>query len=82
MNTSNKKVEPNETYSMQDIVRDGIFPWAKSFWTVRNLVAMDQRNQNILKPLIIGTGRATKYHFKGENIIKFIQAVDAGKVRL
>lgn len=82
MATKKTKIEPKETYTLQDIVRERMFPWAKSFWSVRNFVALDQRKSNILKPLIVGSGRGTKYHFKGENIIKFINAVDAGKVRL
>jgi hypothetical protein len=76
------KIKAGETYTMIDIVRGGMFPWAKSFWSVRNVVALDQRKTNILKPLIVGEGRATKYFFKGANIIKFITAVEAGKVRL
>ena len=76
------KIEPNESYTMQDIVKNKMFIWATSFWSVRNFVALDKKNKNILKPLIVGKGRATKYHFKGENIIKFIKAVEAGEVRL
>ncbi len=76
------KIKSEETYTLLDIVRSKMFPFARSFWSVRNLVALDQRSGNILKPLIVGTGRGTKYHFKGENIIKFIKAVDTGKVRL
>lgn len=76
------KIDPDGWYTMQDIVRDKMFPWASSFWSVRNLVALDGRNKRILKTNIKGTGRATKYHFKGENIIKFISEFESGKVRL
>lgn len=76
------KIKAEATYTMQDIVRDRMFPWATSFWSVRNFVKLDSDKTNILKPLIVGKGRATKYHFKGSNIIKFIDAVEAGKVRL
>ena len=75
-------IKPDESYTLQDIVRNKMFPWASSFWSVRNFVALDGEKTNILKPLIVGKGRATKYHFKGSNIIKFIQAVEAGEVRL
>lgn len=78
----NNTIEKDEWYTLQDIVRDRMFPWAHSFWSVRNIVKLDQKNKNFLKPTITGTGRATKYHFKGENIINFINQVEAGKVRL
>lgn len=77
-----KTIKPSEWYSMQDIVRGQMFPWCKSLWSIRNTVALDMRGKNLLKTTVQGTGRSTKYHFKGENIIKFTKAVEAGKVRL
>lgn len=77
-----KGINPQEWYNLQDIVRAQMFPWAHSFWSVRNIVALDRRNKNILKANITGTGRATKYHFLGENIQKFITEFDAGKAKL
>ncbi len=76
------KIDPESWYSLSDIVEDKMFPWARSFWSVRNLVAVDRRNKNILKANIVGTGRATKYHFKGDNINKFIKEFELGKVKL
>lgn len=76
-----EKIKAEETYTMQDIVSKKMFAYATSFWSVRKLVAADGKHKNILKPLIIGKGRGTKYHFKGANIINFIEAVEAGKVR-
>jgi hypothetical protein len=76
------KIDPKGYYTLQDIVRGDFFPWARSFWSVRNAVALDSQGKNVLKALIQGEGRAKKYHFKGENIIRFVKAVEAGKVRL
>lgn len=76
------KIDPQEWYTLQDIVRGKMFPWLNSFISIRNLVAQDRDNKNVLKANITGTGRATKYHFKGENIIKFISEFDAGKAKL
>jgi len=76
------KIEPSKWYTMQDIVRDKHFPWAGTFWLVRKVVALDKKGKNILKAQITGEGRGLKYHFKGENIIKFVNAVEAGTVRL
>ena len=76
------KIEDEEWYSLQDIVRDRMFKWAVSFWSVRNVVALDRRNKNILNATIIGNGRGTKYHFQGKNITKFVKLVESGKVQL
>lgn len=76
------KIQPQEWYTLQDIVRGKMFPWANSFWSVRNVVTLDRAGKNMLRAMITGTGRATKYRFKGENITKFVKAVEAGTVRL
>lgn len=76
------KVKYEEWYTMQDIIKLKMFPWVHSLWSVRNVVKLDRENNNILKATIKGRGRATKYHFKGENIINFVNQVEAGKVRL
>ena len=80
--TKTVKIKTDEWYTLQDIVTNKMFPWANSFWSVRNVVNLDRANKNILKATITGDGRAKKYHFKGENIIKFVNEVEAGKVRL
>lgn len=76
------RIDPQGWYTLQDVVRSHMFPWARSFWSVRNVVTLDRKNKNLLRATITGTGRATKYHFKGDRIIKFIKAVEAGSVRL
>jgi len=76
------KIKNEGWYTLQDIVRAKMFPWAHSFWSVRNVVNLDKDKSNILKAAITGKGRGTKYHFKGSNIIKFVNQVEAGKVRL
>lgn len=72
------KIDPKEWYTLQDIVRGGWFPWCKSFWSVRNIVTADRGNKNLLKAGITGTGRSTKYHFLGANIIGFVKEWEAG----
>lgn len=76
------KINPNEWYSLQDIVRDRLIPWVVSFHRARKTVSADAEKSKLLKPLVTGTGRSTKYKFKGANIIKFVNQVEAGKVRL
>jgi len=81
-NEKKVKIELDKWYNMQEIVREKMFPWALSFWSVRRIVDQDRINSNILKANITGDGRAKKYHFKGENIIKFIKEFEAGKIKL
>lgn len=76
------KVQAETWYSMQDILKGKLFPWCNSLWTVRNWVQSDIERKNILKTMVTGEGRGTKYQIKGENIIKFIKAVETGTVRL
>ncbi len=77
------KIKDNQWYTLQDIVKGQFFIWTThTTWSVRKVVASDQKQKNILKPVITGKGTNTKYRFKGENIIKFVTAVETGKVRL
>lgn len=77
------KPKPEIWYSLQDIVSNKMFGWCpESFWSVRNTVELDAKNKNILAPIITGKGRATKYQFKGANIIKFVKLMESGKYRL
>jgi hypothetical protein len=76
------KIKSEGRYTLLDIARDGMFPWANSYWSVRNVVKLDIKGKNILKTIVVGKGTETKYHFKGENIIKFVKLVESGKVRL
>lgn len=80
--TQKKKatIDPSEWYSLSDIVQSRMFPWAISFWGVRNIIKNDRTN--ILKAMITGTGRGTKYRFQGKNIINFIKSVEDGTVRI
>lgn len=80
--TKPAKVQAEEWYSMQDILKGRLFPWCNSLWTIRNWVQSDIDGRNILKTMVTGEGRGTKYQVKGENIIKFIKAVETGTVRL
>jgi len=68
-------------YSMHDIVRGKMFPHYRSFYSIRKIVQEDMKGKNILKPITKGTGTTKRYLFKGENINKFIKAIEAGKVQ-
>lgn len=80
--TTVMKIESQRWYTMQDIIRGVMFPWARSVWSVRKAVEADRENKNVLKAIITGEGRARKYLIKGENITKFVKLVESGKVTI
>jgi len=83
MKTENKTtIEPQKWYTLSAVVKGKMIPWADSFWSARKLVASDSVKRNILKANITGTGRGTKYHLKGENIIKFINEFESKGIKL
>ena len=80
MSRANTKIKPSEWYTLSDLVALGVFPWVRSFSSVRKIVGLDMKGKNLLKPNITGTGVGKKYHFKGQNIINFINKMEAGNV--
>lgn len=73
-----KTINPDAWYNLSQVATHKMFPWCHSFVAVRYAVNRDLAGANILKTVVTGEGRATKYHIKGENIIKFIEAWEAG----
>lgn len=76
------KIDPEEWYSLFDVSEFGLFPWCTDIRTVRKWVNLDKKKKNVLKAVIQGEGRGTKYQIKGENIQKFITAVESGQYQL
>lgn len=77
-----EKLEPNEYYSLEQLKRMKAFSWCRSAWARRKVVERDAKKDNYLKAIVSGEGRGTKYKILGANVIKFIKAVESGKVRL
>ena len=75
-------IKPEEWYTLIDVWNKRMIPWAKSRWMVKAIVDRDAKSEKVLNPSITGTGRGTKYHFKGSNIINFIHKAAAGDLRL
>lgn len=76
------KINPDAWYTLQDIVSDKMLPWAGSYHAVRQLVVHEMKKTHLLRPIVTGKGTNVRYKLKGENIIKFIKAVETGAVRL
>lgn len=65
-------------YTALEIVRGRMFPFATSFYTVRNLIEMDRRKKNLLRASVMGKGTHTRYWIKGENIIRVLALWEDG----
>ena len=77
-------IDPERWYHLSELARMGAFPWIRSNdqRTYARTVARDQQAQDILRTMNQGNGRGTRYKMKGENIIKFRDAVENGAYRL
>lgn len=73
-----RKIDPARWYTLTDIVKEGLFPWCDNIATVRKWVLADKNTKNKLKVVIVGEGKARKYHMRGENIISFLVNVEDG----
>lgn len=77
------KISPGEWYTLTNLAQEKMFPWCGTdLRRYRGIVKADAAKENILKAVTIGTGFATRYQIKGENIIKFIKRFEEGKVQL
>ena len=71
------KIDPERWYSLGDLVEQRLLPWVTSYQGIRNTVAKDRAGEDLLKARVEGRKPRKKYHFKGENIIRFIKSFEA-----
>lgn len=75
-----KKIETETWYSLLELVDVGAFPWiGKDVRVYKQAIVKDLKGKNHLKTIVSGTGKGTRYRFKGENVIKFIKLVESGR---
>lgn len=77
-----KKIEPEKWYSLTDLAKLNAFPFLPNYKRYRTLVARDKAGKNYLKGMTMGSGRTLRYSFKGSNIIRFVDLVNAGKINI
>lgn len=68
-----KEIDPTQTYSLLELARMRVFPGRKSYAAVKTLVMRDRLGANVLKPQILGEGRATRVYIKGSNLLTFLK---------
>jgi len=79
MANKKSKIEEGKWYTLKDILNSGLLP-CNTFYSLRKAVLIDKKGKNVLKTVITGDDMRKRYHFRGENIIKFIKEFEAGKV--
>ena len=74
----NQRIDPTRWYTIKSLRDEKLIPWRKSLPGIRQLVLADKGSQNILKTAIQGRGQNTRYFIRGENLIRFLVAVENG----
>ena len=70
----------DKVYSLADMSTGKMFPFIKSSdrRTYKKYIEREVASKNILNPLVMGTGNATRFYVQGANIKKLITAVKKG----
>ena len=76
----NYKIDPNKYYSAAEVVRMGVLPW-KSYITF-NRRLNEQKWIEIFNPIVEQKKLMRYYHIKGENILKFVELAESGKLTI
>lgn len=77
-----QKIDPDKWYSLTDLAEMKAFPFLPNYKRYRTLIARDKVGKNHLKAMTMGDGRTKRYSFKGSNVIRFVELVNAGKVSI
>lgn len=76
-------IDPEKWYTLTDLVEQKLFPWCgEDIRNYRKMVLADKNSDNILRTVVVGRGKGSRYQFKGSSVIKFINSFEAGTVRL
>jgi hypothetical protein len=66
-------VDPKRVYTLLDMVKCKVFPFAKNLRTIRKIIEVDRQCKNLLGAEITGDGKTRRYLVKGAGIIKFLE---------
>ncbi len=77
-----KKIEPNKFYTPTEIAEQKLFPWIEHEKTIRQFIAQDAKDRDILKAVIKkgATENGTRYFVRGANIIKLLAKFEDGSL--
>lgn len=77
-----KSIEPDRHYTIADMAREKVLPFAISFVKIRSIVENDRKKKNLLKAIVMGDKTHTRYWIKGKNIINFLAHWEDGSNKI
>lgn len=80
--TNKPTIENEKWYGLLEIARTGLFPWCKDIKTIGNIVRRDKMDGDVLKTVITGVGKQSRYRIQGKNLAEFIKGVEQGRYQL
>ena len=73
-----KRINPEETYDISEMVNRKMFWWVKDFRSYNSIIMHDYKNENIMQTKMTGEKRGIRYEIKGRDIINFINKYGLG----
>ena len=73
-------IDLEKTYNAHEVLQENFLYWIKSYPTLTKWIRQDKENWHILNATIIGTGTATRYFIRGENILRFVASFEDGSL--
>lgn len=65
-------LKPKHQYTLMEIARDGIIPWARDHRTIIKLIENDANGAQLLAANVTGAGRQRRYTIEGKNLKKYL----------
>lgn len=70
-------IDKETYYPLNQIFKMKVFPWIKSYVTLRNMVLKDMKNGGTrFKAILTGEGEGSRYQIKGEHLIALIETIN------
>lgn len=67
------KNNPKKYYTVTDLVRTRIIPWAKHNRTINKIIEADLEGYSVLKAEVSGTDEYRQYRIAKKNLIKYLK---------
>lgn len=74
------RVQPDRTYSLTEIAREGLVPFIKSYHTLYKKVLEDKtlpKTKRLIDATILGEGKGRSIHISGERLRAYLKAHSA-----
>ena len=71
------RIQPEKTYSLTEIAREGLVPFIKSYHTLYKKVLEDKtlpRTKRLIDATILGEGTGRSIHISGERLQAYLKA--------